>query len=564
MCPLFSWKLQGRTTTAGGNRRRGMAEEGSEYEYESLALLPSSQYGGEGGGLSRTKDVPTSMLPSSALYRNFYALSIAFALNHGCVVTCLAYSSTMLGDEMGSVTNGCLYVSYAVVAFVAAKALVTTVGPKQSLLLGVMGYCVYVFSFLLAVLLLEEVPALSWALATVGAITGGAAGGLLWTAQGRYFARNATLYAQQTRQPLEVVNANLSALFATSFLGIETAMKLLATVFFLIFPTSAPAVVFTIYFLVASASVVVVSYLEDLDETGTGAWTYRAVSEDAGKVSRLVYFDRRLTLLLPFQIAFGFASSFVPYYVFGTVIADSSELGSTWVGLLSAVVVLMATLMALPSAWAANKFGKPVVMSLGGLCLAFAGFIFFVLSDEQLGTWTLIVPFLAVYGMGRGTWENTNKVRASSSSLLLFLPSSLPPILSPCLCSFLSWLSSHLHPSLPLSLRTGRGGGLLHRHARAIHRSLCRRQLQQRPRGRHRLLLLRRGQQAHNGWPRHGHQPGGHRVLPHRQPHPPEPADHQGGPPRQIPVLRGRCVGGVAMYFELFAVLSFLVAMLGS
>jgi len=386
-----------------------MAEEGSEYEYESLALLPSSQYGGEGGGLSRTKDVPTSMLPSSALYRNFYALSIAFALNHGCVVTCLAYSSTMLGDEMGSVTNGCLYVSYAVVAFVAAKALVATVGPKQSLLLGVMGYCVYVFSFLLAVLLLEEVPALSWALATVGAIAGGAAGGLLWTAQGRYFARNATLYAQQTRQPLEVVNANLSALFATSFLGIETAMKLLATVFFLIFPTSAPAVVFTIYFLVASASVVVVSYLEDLDETGTGAWTYRAVSEDAGKVSRLVYFDRRLTLLLPFQIAFGFASSFVPYYVFGTIIADSSELGSTWVGLLSAVVVLMATLMALPSAWAANKFGKPAVMTVGSLCLAASGLALFFFSDAQLGTWRGVLPYLAVYGVGRGVWETINK-----------------------------------------------------------------------------------------------------------------------------------------------------------
>ena len=48
-------------------------------------------------------------------------------------------------------------------------------------------------------------------------------------------------------------------------------------------------------------------------------------------------------------------------------------------------------------------------MSLGGLCLAFAGFAFFISSNETLGTWALIIPYLVVYGVGRGTWENTNK-----------------------------------------------------------------------------------------------------------------------------------------------------------
>ena len=32
-----------------------------------------------------------------------------------------------------------------------------------------------------------------------------------------------------------------------------------------------------------------------------------------------------------------------------------------------------------------------------------------VFTDEQLGTWSMIVPFLIIYGIGRGTWENTNK-----------------------------------------------------------------------------------------------------------------------------------------------------------
>jgi hypothetical protein len=48
-------------------------------------------------------------------------------------------------------------------------------------------------------------------------------------------------------------------------------------------------------------------------------------------------------------------------------------------------------------------------MTIGGFCLAYAGFALFVSSDDSLGTWKMIVPYLIVYGAGRGTWENTNK-----------------------------------------------------------------------------------------------------------------------------------------------------------
>ena len=35
------------------------------------------------------------------LYRNFYMMSIAFSVNHGCAVTCLAFASTELGNSLG-------------------------------------------------------------------------------------------------------------------------------------------------------------------------------------------------------------------------------------------------------------------------------------------------------------------------------------------------------------------------------------------------------------------------------------------------------------------------------
>lgn len=115
--------------------------------------------------------------------------------------------------------------------------------------------------------------------------------------------------------------------------------------------------------------------------------------------------------MLPFQVAFGFASSFVPFYVFGTVIAGSSSLGTTWVGLLSAVIVLTGALIAIPSAWVANKLGKQVVMSTGGVCLALAGFVFFIVDNERLGTWSAIIPYLIMYGIGRGTWVRTLMIK---------------------------------------------------------------------------------------------------------------------------------------------------------
>ena len=73
-------------------------------------------------------------------------------------------------------------------------------------------------------------------------------------------------------------------------------------------------------------------------------------------------------------------------------------------GLLSALIVLAGSATAVPASWAANTCGKPLVMSLGGACLAFAGFALLVASDDKLGTWAMIVPYLIVYGIGRGTW----------------------------------------------------------------------------------------------------------------------------------------------------------------
>jgi MFS family permease len=356
-----------------------------------------------GGGAAALPAVDESEV--SDLYRNFLTMCAAFALNHGSVTSCLAYATAELGNSLGGVGSGVLYVCYALTAFLLAKPVVSMVGPKTGLLIGVAGYCVYIGGFLFAVL----VPALSWPVFILACAIGGVAGGLLWPSQGRYFARNAKLYSELSRIPVDQVNSTFAGIFAANYLGFEMVTKVLATVIFVVAPDMADYLVFTVYTIIAVASVFSILSLRDLSEYGTWDFSITAVSTQVFSVATLVTDDLRLMLMIPFQVAFGFCSSFVPYYVLGTVIAGSSQLGTTWVGLLSAIIVATGAVTAIPSAFLANKLGKPIVMTIGGVCLSFAGFVFFFLSDTQLGTWALIIPYLIIYGFGRGTWENTNK-----------------------------------------------------------------------------------------------------------------------------------------------------------
>eukprot|EP01036_Dinobryon_divergens_P027747 gene27747-36569_t len=99
----------------------------------------------------------------------------------------------------------------------------------------------------------------------------------------------------------------------------------------------------------------------------------------------------------------------VAYYVMGTVIAKSPYLGKEYVGLLAAVVVLSGALMSIPLATLANLFGKKIVILSGNLALVATSLVFFLMPNDEMGTWLVILPYCIVFGIGRGVWENTNK-----------------------------------------------------------------------------------------------------------------------------------------------------------
>jgi hypothetical protein len=146
-----------------------------------------------------------------------------------------------------------------------------------------------------------------------------------------------------------------------------------------------------------------------MGEHGSRNFDSTGILTDSSSALSLVYNDSRLLLLIPFQLCVGLAFSFVPFYVFGTIIADSDNLGSAYVGLISACIPLTGSAMAFPVAAVASRYGKPLPMTVGGIGLSLAGLAVVLLSDDTLGTWSVIMCYIVIYGVGRGVYENTNK-----------------------------------------------------------------------------------------------------------------------------------------------------------
>jgi hypothetical protein len=179
--------------------------------------------------LSAENDDEIKQEPNKVARNNFILMSILFSANQACVVACVAYASDQLGDILGGYGSGCLFICYAFTSCFCAKPVVSMIGSKNGLLTGAIGYCIYVFGFLLS--LVVEHAHVRWGVFITACAAGGLAGGVFWTAQGQYFARSAKLYAEANGKLLEDVNASFAGLFATYYLGLEMTTKLIVSIY---------------------------------------------------------------------------------------------------------------------------------------------------------------------------------------------------------------------------------------------------------------------------------------------------------------------------------------------
>jgi MFS family permease len=334
-----------------------------------------------------------------------------------------------------------------------AKPFLQSVGAKYSLIAGLLGNLCYVGSFFLSLSFQRQ----ALPIFIIGAILGGIGSGFLWTGQGSYYSLNAIDFSRKADRSVEQINVIFASIFSGLYLGLETLFGIIATGIYVALQSKADwkSVIFGSYAVLASISVAlfwrliiplgrddmdIVSNREEADfnETSnhdsdsslhddrrmiddstaltrsyqdlslsTSPWN--DIMHDLLAVARGLWSIRRLQLITPYQISFGLSSGLMNYYVNGFIV--KTYIGDGYIGILAAIATITAALSAFPYTWLANtpSLGKPYIILFSILCFFLNGLLVLVFSNEELGSWAVMVPFFIVHGAARGAWESINK-----------------------------------------------------------------------------------------------------------------------------------------------------------
>jgi hypothetical protein len=141
-----------------------------------------------------------------------------------------------------------------------------------------------------------------------------------------------------------------------------------------------------------------------------GAPCVRAFLSKAAASVALWYRQPLVLLLNPIQVAFGCCAALLGFLVSGVAIVDAFGTKSVEiVGLMSATTAATAALLQLPFAFIARYIGKPPLMLLGLTAFIALALICLCATTAQLGTWPFIVPCFLLQGIGRASYEGTNR-----------------------------------------------------------------------------------------------------------------------------------------------------------
>ena len=414
------------------------------------------------GGLDQQQQqqqLPQTAL-SRALLRNFIVFCIMYSIAHATVDGVLAFSAAELGASVGSDGSSLLYFFYTFASLLAARPAVRLYGAKRTVLIGLVGLLCYVSTFFIAI------SGGSSAVFLIGASVGGVGAGLLWTGQGSYYSINARAYAfAKQHSSSSAALANFASIFASTYLLLETLFKMFATIIYLAKDRDGAwkSTVFGLYMSAAFVSTICFALMvknlrprladadapgdEDENSSSNDAGARQRIAsldeelvvatlpsprqtltdsvrvssspsspsstffwQDVLSVGNALYTNRRLQLLMPYQVCFGLSAGFVNSYMNAKVVAIF--LGDGFIGLMSALSTLTAVILAWPYARIATTYkehGKWYVMMTGGLCFLYSGLSVLCLTDEQMSSWPFLVSYFIIYGAGRSAWESTNK-----------------------------------------------------------------------------------------------------------------------------------------------------------
>ena len=360
----------------------------------------------------------------AAVYRNFVVMAIFFSIHHGCVVSCLSLATTRLGPNVGAGQSSLLYVCYTGSALVGSTYIVKHWGAHRALTVGMFLYCFYVAAFWGA----AHWQA-SWA-AYTGAVLGGLGAGLVWTAQGSFFAQAAQAHAATVDNNDEGTNsdadtsasrstASMAGIFAFFYLALELLLRSLSSL-------AAWTALFQIYALATIIATLGMAFVvkppnlvpERIPKERPSAsllWYQVTAAIQLWNPSSV------MPLMLGMNAVFGFESAFLNAYINGQVVPAASV--GLWMAWASGVASLWSLVFARWTASGndssphnATKDRKGWVLSAGAACFASVVLPFVVQPDvtqwassSSFRRGLVLFWIYTLHGTGRATFEGTLK-----------------------------------------------------------------------------------------------------------------------------------------------------------
>eukprot|EP00416_Gambierdiscus_australes_P020384 CAMPEP_0171063600 /NCGR_PEP_ID=MMETSP0766_2-20121228/5769_1 /TAXON_ID=439317 /ORGANISM="Gambierdiscus australes, Strain CAWD 149" /LENGTH=440 /DNA_ID=CAMNT_0011519535 /DNA_START=49 /DNA_END=1367 /DNA_ORIENTATION=+ len=343
-------------------------------------------------------EAPREQLTGAELRANFWWMSLWFAVAHGCVTAPLILATTVLRVDVASLGNGVLYTMTILASLFVAAPMVDTLGPKASLLNSVLLYCVYAGGFATA-LFFKDLQSVTWMAFVAGSVCGGLAAGVLWTAQGSYFAISSSLLATAEGTTREAATSSLAGMFASMFLTFEVGSKLFYSGMQQL-NVEAWAISLA-YVALGLLSWAMMSSVRSLSSK-------RMVVDPFAKVWAVtsLWSDPTIWLLAPTNLAFGFSAAFMNGFVNSRF--TSAELGPSAVGVLAATTAATAALLARPFATLSRLRGKGPVVTFGAACFLGVPLCLFLSGCCRGWGWWLMSLYI-LQGMGRAVYESTNR-----------------------------------------------------------------------------------------------------------------------------------------------------------
>ena len=271
--------------------------------------------------------------------------------------------------------------------------------------MGMLLLCVYIGC---TVVYLSSEDELGVEIVLTGAAVGGVGAGILWTAQGLYFAQSAEDYSANSNMPLAMATSRFAGIFGFIFLGFEMVLRILSTLILYWDPNFSWTTIFQCYTLIAFLGAVLLRLLAHNYPT-----SYKKGDENFfHQVTAAVYLlmeDGKAKYLICLNVAFGFCGSFINSYVNGEVIEQAlGDSNSHFVGTLSAWLSFVAAVTSLMFSfwWPSYKATFTVI---GGLMVCLTVLPFLMDPDPRSYTFERLFMIYTFWGVGRASSESTLK-----------------------------------------------------------------------------------------------------------------------------------------------------------